>query len=168
MKKIILSTAVLITTVLTVHAQSSSTDSKQLKFSVGVEAGLPLGDFKETHKFGIGGSVQGEYAAAEKVGLTLNAGFLSFTGKSIEGGKYPSASIVPVLAGAKYYFTENVYGQAQAGISFFNNGGGSAFTYTPGIGVKAGENIDILVKYQAATKSGETLSFLGARVAYNF
>jgi Putative MetA-pathway of phenol degradation len=171
MKKIILGTAMLIATVLTVNAQSSS-DPRPLKFSVGLEAGLPVGDFKEGYKFGIGGSIQGEYAAAEKLGLTLNAGFLSFTGKTVEilGENYkaPTQSIVPVLAGAKYYFTEKVYGHAQAGISFFNNDGGSAFTYSPGIGINAGENFDILVKYQAATKSGSTVSFIGARVAYNF
>jgi hypothetical protein len=166
MKKFFLSTAMLIAVVVTVNAQS--TESKTLKFSVGVEAGLPLGDFKEGWKFGIGGSAQGEYAAAEKLGVTLNAGFLSFTGKTIEGDKVPSMSVVPVLAGAKYYFTEKVYGHAQAGISFFNNGGGSAFTYSPGIGIKAGENIDVLVKYQAASKSGSTVSFIGARIAYNF
>ena len=170
MKKILLSTAVLITFVLTVKAQTSS--DRPLKFSIGVEAGLPVGDFKEGYKFGIGGTAQAEYAAAEKLGLTLNAGYLSFSGKSEdilgETFKFPTVSVVPVLAGAKYYFTENVYGHAQAGISFFNNDGGSAFTYSPGIGIKAGEKFDILVKYQAATKSGSTLSFVGARVAYNF
>jgi len=73
-----------------------------------------------------------------------------------------------VLAGAKHYFTDNIYGHAQVGLSFFNHGVGSAFTYCPGVGIKASDNIDVLVKYQAASKSGSTASFLGARVAYTF
>ena len=161
-----------------VNAQDSKSD-KPLKFSVGVEAGLPLGDFKEYAKFGIGGSVQGEYAVMESLGLTLNAGFLSFGGKTVDLGglgsfKYGSTTLIPVLAGAKYYFTEKVYGHAQLGVSFLSykedgeTSSSSAFTYAPGIGVMATENIDILLKYQAATKNGSSLSFLGLRVAYTF
>ena len=163
------------------NAQDSKSD-KHLKFSVGVEAGLPLGDFKEVSKFGIGGSVQGEYAVMESLGLTLNAGFLSFAGKTVDLGgfgsvKYGSTKLIPVLAGAKYYFTEKVYGHAQLGVSFLSykdtgedaeTSSSSAFTYAPGIGVMATENIDILLKYQSATKNGSSLSFLGLRVAYTF
>ena len=161
------------------NAQDSKTD-KPLKFSVGVEAGLPLGDFKEVSKFGIGGSVQGEYAVMESLGLTLNAGFLSFGGKTVDisglgSFKYGTTILIPVLAGAKYHFTEKVYAHAQLGVSFLSykedgepNSSSSAFTYAPGIGVMATDNIDILLKYQAASKSGSTLSFLGLRVAYTF
>lgn len=170
MKKVIFTLAIA-TLGLTAVAQDKGSD-KTLKFSVGVEAGLPLGDFKEIASIGFGGSVQGEYAVAETVGVTLNAGYLTFTGKSVDLGggsvKLPSTSIVPVLAGAKFYFGEKFYGHAQAGMSFFNNGGGSAFTYAPALGVMASENVDISVKYQGASKSGSTTSFIGLRVAYGF
>jgi hypothetical protein len=171
MKKVFLSIAIA-AIAFSANAQDSKSD-QPLKFSVGVEAGLPLGDFKEFSKFGIGGSVQGEYAAAEKVGLTLNAGFLSFSGKTIDGDKFPSTSIVPVLAGAKYYFTDKVYGHAQVGISFMSvkfegvTASASGFTYAPTIGVMPSENIDVSLKYLGISKDGTT-SFLGLRVAYTF
>lgn len=169
MKKVIFSLAIAVVA-LSANAQKES--DKTLKFSVGVEAGLPLGDFKQVASIGIGGSVQGEYAAAETVGITLSAGYLTFSGKTVdEDGisfKYPSTSIIPVLAGAKFYFAEKFYGHAQAGMSFFNNGGGSAFTYAPALGVMPSENIDISLKYQGASKSGSTTSFIGVRVAYSF
>lgn len=172
MKKIILSVAI-IATVITANAQSSKSDGSAIKFSAGLEVGLPVGDFKTISSIGFGASLQGEYAVSEKAGITLSAGYLSFSGKSIDLGglgpvKYPSTSIVPILAGAKIYFSEKVYGHAQVGISIFNNGGGSAFTYAPAIGVMASENIDFSLKYQAATKSGGTISFLGLRAAYTF
>lgn len=170
MKKFFLCAVVLAASVASVSAQSS--DVKKISFSAGVEAALPVGDFKEGYKFGIGGSVQAEYPAADKLGITLNAGYLSFAGKSIEfmGEQYKNEAqgVIPVLAGAKYYFTEKVYGHAQLGLSFFNQGVGSAFTYAPGIGIKASDNIDVLVKYQGASKDGSTASFIGARVAYRF
>lgn len=167
MKRVFLSLAI------AAIAFSANAQSKQFKFSAGVEAGLPLGDFDKTSSIGIGGSAQGEYAVAEKIGVTLSAGYLSFSGKSVDLGygittKWPTASIVPVLAGAKYYITESVYAQAQAGISFFNNDGGSAFTYAPGVGMLVAEKIDISLKYQAATKNSSTVAFLGLRAAYSF
>lgn len=172
MKKIFFSVAI-IAIAFNANAQDSKTEIGSLKFSVGVEAGLPLGDFKEISSFGIGGSLQGEYVVADNFGLTLNAGYLNFIGKTVTitglgSFKYPSTSIVPVLAGAKIYFSEQVYGHAQLGVSFFNNGGGTVFTYAPTLGFMPAENIDLALKYQGASKDGGTLSFLGVRLAYGF
>lgn len=171
MKIFFLCAAVLAASVATVTAQSKNS-VKQPVFSAGLEIGLPAGDFKEAHKLGLGVTIQGEYPAADKVGVTLSAGYLSFAGKTFEfmGDKYKSEAqgVIPVLAGAKYYFTDDIYGHAQIGLSFFNHGVGSAFTYSPGVGIKASDNIDVLVKYQAASKNGSTASFIGARVAYTF
>jgi hypothetical protein len=171
MKKIFLSAAILAASVTAASAQSKKAGTKPV-FSAGVEAALPLGDFKQGYTFGLGATVQGEYPAVDKVGITLSAGYLSFAGKTVEflGEKYKNDAqgVLTVLAGAKYYFTGNVYGHAQIGLSFFNHGVGSAFTYSPGIGIKASDNIDVLVKYQAASKSGSTASFFGTRVAYTF
>jgi len=171
MKKIILSAAILAATSVAVSAQSVKNVKKPI-ISAGAELALPVGDFKEGYKFGLGATVQGAYPATEKLAVTLSAGYLSFTGKTFEwmGQKYKNKAqgVIPVLAGAKYFFTNNIYGHAQAGVSFFNNGVGAAFTWSPGAGIKASENIDVLVKYQSASKDGSTAAFIGARVAYSF
>ncbi|MDN3655775.1 outer membrane beta-barrel protein [Ferruginibacter paludis] len=175
MKKVMLSAVILTLSVLTASAQKESAETNSFKFSVGVEGGLPTGDLKTTSSFGIGGSIQGDYKATESFALTLNAGYLSFSGKTVsllgESIKYPSINIIPVLAGGKYYFTESVYGSAQVGVSFVSMTGessSSAFTYAPGIGYYVSPNFDLLLKYQAASKNGSTLSFIGLRAAYSF
>jgi hypothetical protein len=172
MKRIIVSIAML-TIAFSATAQSDKSSDSPIKFNAGVEVGLPIGDFSDISSIGIGTSAQGEYAASEKLGITLNVGYLTFSGKSVDLGilgsvKLPSTSIVPILAGVKIYFSEKVYGHAQAGISIFNNDLGTAFTYAPSIGVMATEKIDISLKYQAAAIDGATLSFLGLRAAYTF
>lgn len=176
MKKLIFTLAIAAVG-LTAAAQDKASD-KSLKFSVGVEAGLPLGDLKDVSSFGIGGSVMGEYAAAESLGLTLSAGYMTFSGKTIEEDgesfKAPSLNLIPVLVGAKYHFNEKFYGHAQLGMSFASvkvagvSASTSAFTYAPTIGVTPSENIDISLKYQSYTKGGSSTSFLGLRVAYVF
>jgi hypothetical protein len=175
MKKVILSAFILSLAALSANAQKESTEANSFKVSVGVEGGLPTGDLKTTSSFGIGGSIQGDYKATENFALTLTAGYISFSGKSVsllgESIKYPTLNIIPVLVGGKYYFTESVYGSAQVGISFVSATGessSSAFTYAPGIGFYVSPNFDLLLKYQAASKNGSTLSFIGLRAAYNF
>jgi opacity protein-like surface antigen len=182
MKKVLLCAAVMAAGFCATAQESEKT----LKFSAGVEAGLPISsEFKDASSFGIGGSLQGEYAVAEPVGVTLNAGFMSFPGKKVDEGfgitSKVSSTFIPVLAGAKFYFAEKFYAHAQLGITFwkakstitFNeqteseSASTSAFTYAPGIGFKATENFDIELKYQSLSKSG-TSSFIGLRAAYTF
>lgn len=146
----------------TAGAQDKASD-KTLKFSIGGTVGLPIGDFKTLGgSIAFGGDLQGEYAAAETVGLTLSAGYTSF---SYKGGG--STSAIPVLLGGKFYFAEKFYGHAQVGVAFLSNGGGTGFSYAPGIGYQVAENFDVSVKYAAISKGG-TISYIGLRAAYSF
>jgi Outer membrane protein beta-barrel domain len=187
MKKIILSVAV-IALALGANAQKgSSEDEKPLKISVGVEAALPLSDFGKTYSFGVGASAQVDYNVAENLDVTGNIGYISFSGKTVTTPsqtilgitipgtsiKYPALGYIPVLAGAKYHFSDNLYGSAQLGVTIASASGGggssSAFTYAPGIGYKFTENLDALLKYTGYSgKGGGSSSTVGLRVAYTF
>ena len=165
MKKLVFCVAVLAITTLSANAQKESSSSDGFKIGAGATVGLPLGTIKSYTSFVFGVDLQGEYPAAESVGITVSAGYLNFSGKSGAG----STGSIPVLAGAKIKFAEKVYGHAQLGMSFSTqSGGGSAFTYAPSIGYQAAENVDVSVRYQAATKSGSTNSFIGLRVGFTF
>lgn len=144
-------------------------DTSPLKFSLGVEAALPIGDFADVSSFGIGGTVQADYMAAESLALTLNAGYISFSGKTILGQKLDASGFIPVLAGIKYYFTPQLYGSGQLGVTFGDEkGAGSIFTYAPGLGYKFSENFDGLIKYTGYSQSGGSISTVGVRLAYTF
>jgi hypothetical protein len=146
-------------------AQDSET--KKVKFSIGVEAVAPFGDYADFYSFAIGGSVQADYNLFENFDLTLNAGYLHFLGKSGADG----VGLIPVLAGGKYSFTPQLYASAQLGVSFSTeSGGGSNFTYAPGIGYKFSEHVDVLAKYVGiSTKGGGSgINTAGIRLAYTF
>lgn len=157
--------AVLVALTLSVSAQS--TDEKPFKFGAGALIGLPMGDYSDVASLAYGFDVLCEYAVAPEFGVTLSAGYLDWAKKSgFSGAKLGQ---IPVLVGAKYYFTESLYGSAQLGISFFTaSGAGSAFTFAPGVGMKLTDNIDLLLKYQSASKNGGNASFLGLRVGISF
>lgn len=183
MKKLIFSLAVL-TAAIGANAQSgsSSNTDQKLKFSVGLELAAPMGDFKKTNNFGFGFSAQGDYQIDPTLALTLNAGYINFSGKDysivVPGvGTFPvkgsNFGLIPFLGGIKYNFNPQFYGSAQLGASFSaqsGGGGGSIFTYAPGIGYKFTENFDALLKYTGYSSKGvgNTLSTFGLRIAYTF
>ncbi|RCH56695.1 hypothetical protein DJ568_02230 [Mucilaginibacter hurinus] len=154
--------------VLTGAAFSASAQSEGGKFSIGVEAGLPVGDLKTTSSFIIGGSLKYDQPVAESTFVTLSAGYSNIQGKTVGGFKYGNSSAIPVKAGLKYFFSEGFYGEAQAGAAFLSDGAGTAFAYAPGVGYSFGGGVDLGVRYEAWTKSGATLSQIGLRLAYSF
>ena len=164
MKKTILISAFSILA-FSAFAQKSSSSASKLKFSIGVDAGFPVGDYSPYTSFAYGGSAQAEYAFSEKASGTFSVGYLGFSGKngfSVDG-------FIPVLVGGRINFSEKVYGSAQVGLYLSTaSGGGSAFAFAPGVGFKVSENFDILAKYQSATKDGVDVSFVGVRAAYSF
>lgn len=156
---------------------------KKFNFTVGIEGALPVGNyitgvkFSDVTSFGIGGYVQGIYNASENLGITLHTGYTSFSAKEFMGVKGDAVSVVPVLVGIKYGFTENFYGAAQIGASFLSGNGDSetALTYAPGIGYKF-SNFDVSLNYTGRTYKVDVLgskvsvdaSSIGLRFGYTF
>lgn len=171
MKKFLLALVLLSGAAFSSFAQSSSDAGK---FSIGVEAGLPVGDAKEISSFAIGGSLKYDHPIAEGTFVTLSAGYTKFLLKSEFKDAGLSLYGIPVKAGLKYFFAESFYGEAQLGAAFVKasaEGGGSnsttAFAYSPGIGYVLGGGVDLGVRYEAWSKNGTT-SQIAARLAYSF
>ncbi|RVU00186.1 DUF3575 domain-containing protein [Mucilaginibacter limnophilus] len=175
MKKFLLALVVLSGTAYGALAQTSEPG----KFSVGVEAGLPLGDAGDAFNFAIGGSLKYELPVAEQFSVSLSAGYTNLMYKGEvkdaleESGESKSGiGFIPVKAGAKYYFNgsfnEGFFGEAQLGATFSTEeGGGTAFTYAPGVGYSFGNGLETGLRYEAWSNDG-TISQLGLRIAYKF
>ena len=166
-------------------AQTTTTPatSNGVKFSIGVDAGLPSGDIKNAYNWNIGGSVQADIPVANQLFVTVNAGYNSFQGKTIDGIKATSIQLLPVKAGLKFFPVANFYVQGEAGAAFALNKSDvgfdktAAFVYAPQVGYQfqlgGGNYIDAGVRYEASTKFNSTVddskvNFFGLRVAYGF
>ena len=169
MKKTLVALVILTGATFSSFAQSSNDGGK---FSIGLEAGLPIADFNKTHNFAIGGSVKYDQPIAAGTFVTLSAGYSTFRGK--EGIR--SFGFVPLKAGIKYFFVEGFFGEAQIGAAFSTQGGagggnaiggGTAIAYAPGFGYSFNSNIELGVRYEAWYKDG-TISQIGLRLAYKF
>jgi hypothetical protein len=156
---------VLVVVALSVNAQNK--DEKSFKIGAGAMIGLPMGDVADFTTMAYGVDLLGEYSVAPSFALTASLGYLDFAAKSGLSGL--KMGFVPVLVGAKYFFSENIYGSGQIGLSFSTqSGGGNAFTFAPGVGYKVSENFDLMLKYQSASNDGSAISFLGVRAGLTF
>jgi Protein of unknown function (DUF3575) len=97
----------------------------QSRFNAGASfnVGIPTGPFSDLAKTGIGGSAIGEFAFSEKVSVTLSASYQNFPGKgegfAVQGEVYDfSVNAIPVLAGVRYYFSQEFFGTFEAGVNF--------------------------------------------------
>ena len=172
MKKLFLVFAATTITAASVNAQGPTT------FSLGLETALPMGKFNNAgYNFGIGGSLQLDHKISTDAALTLNAGYLNFSNKNTTPYKY-HFSVIPVLAGVKYWFSPKVYGSAQLGAAFNSTKQSNSststlykstgFAYSPGIGFNVSKNLDLLVKYFGNSVNNVAFSSIGARLAYTF
>jgi hypothetical protein len=177
----------------TTTTSTSATTANGVRFSIGVDAGLPTGSLSNGYNWNLGGSVQADIPViSNQLFVTVNAGYNNFFGKDITaanpGGAAatvtePNIELLPVKAGLKFFPVSNFYIQGEAGAAFalnksnvgFTNS--AAFIYAPQIGYQfqlgGGNFIDAGVRYEASTKfvsdvDDSKVNFVGLRVAYGF
>ena len=163
-------------------------NAQQMALGVGGNVFLPMGSFGDVVSMGFGGNAKFEYKLQQGLHLTGAVGYLTFSPKDdIIGWTY---SVIPVLAGAKYYFSKGMpfYGMAEVGINFasvtvkipsysfmgqtFGGGestaSGSEFGFNFGAGYElpVGKSaLDIYAKYQSFESS---VAGINVGVAYKF
>jgi hypothetical protein len=161
---------------------TSTTTNSGVRLSIGVDAGIPVGNFNDTHSWNLGGSVQADIPVMKQLFVTVNAGYDNFFGKSKANSStdYTNIELIPVKAGLKFFPVSNFYIQGEAGASFLTNKAdlgatkSTAFVYAPQVGVllPVGKNfIDAGVRFEsnsAFVDNGSNLNFIGLRLAYAF
>jgi len=165
---------------------TSTTTASGIRYSIGVDGGIPTGKLSDAYNWNLGGSLQVDIPVANKLFVTVNAGYDNIFGKkNLDGSGLDVTNIqlLPVKAGLKYFVVSNFYVQGEAGASFLLNKSklgddkSAAFVYAPQIGYQfqlGGKSyIDAGVRYEASTKYDSNIddskvSFFGLRVAYGF
>jgi hypothetical protein len=170
----------------TTPASASTTSSTGVRFSIGVDAGIPTGTLSNSYNWNLGGSLQADIPVASQLFVTINAGYNNIYGKKNIFGTNLSVTnieLLPVKAGLKFFPVNNFYIQGEAGAGFalnktdlgFNNT--AAFIYAPQIGYQfpiGGQSyIDAGVRYEGSTKfnsniDNSKINFVALRLAYGF
>ena len=140
--------------------------SSKNSFSLGAEFSLPVGIFGDVYSAGIGVSGQGKFTIANNFALTLYAGYINYFLKSTYGSG--NQGYIPLLNGVEFNISPSFFASAQLGYTFYTNGIGGAFTYSPGIGYKISRHFSALLKYVGQIRSAINSSSIGLRTTYTF
>jgi len=155
---------------------STSLFAQKPGISIGGNVYFPVGDWAEFYSIGYGGSVTYEHPLGRNIAGVIYSGYTYFGGET-EGFSW---TMVPLLAGAKFYFTpeQDVYIAGLLGVSFLSaktDRLGVEYTASStefqgninfGYEVKTSENgaVDISAGFVYINE----LSYFGMRLAYIF
>lgn len=176
MKKIIFGSFALFC--LMTATQTNAQSKGRPTLGVGFEVGVPAGDLNATQKIGIGGTAKLALPVAAGTAITLTSGYISFSGDeyTIAGAtiKRPAMNFIPIKVGVRYQFVPNGFylepqlGYTSIGTSNSNTSATGGFTYAANAGFLINNQWDLSARYEAVSRKGNNLPFLGFRLGYNF
>ena len=148
---------------------------------LGVNAGIPVGDFGKLTTFTAGVDVAYLYPLAENFRLGVATGYSHYFGKKTKTdlilvtlkNEVPDVGIIPVAATAEYTFGgSNVFLGVDLGYAFFTkkdfkNENGS-FYYQPKLGYSFDKKHDLYFSYKGFTRNNISAGSINLGYAYNF
>jgi hypothetical protein len=159
------------------YANAQSADKSKLRFGIGLDALLPVGNFTNTANFGLGITPRLQYGIADNLALTFTSGIYHYFTKKLyvtsglgAGSTMENAlDVVPVKFGIKAFVSSNIYLGAEVGAGFeVDNGGGSTkLIASPAIGY-ACKKLDVGLRYENFSGQGYHYGIVGLRLAYGF
>src|SRR5699024_4816039 len=102
---------------------SSFAQTGELDLNLGVDLGLPMGDFGDAANFGFGATAKGLYGISDQGQIELTVGYLSFSGKGVDtpfGSVKTSYGIIPVMLGYRHHF-DQFYVEPQLGLAMVSS-----------------------------------------------
>ncbi len=138
-----------------------SAQSQKVKFSIGPEVSLPT--FSGITSSGSGGGISIDHFFSKKL-----AGFIGISVNHFKGGvadifkndTINGFTVMPILAGAKYFFTDKFYASGSAGIIVGIRNAGNHLALSPGAG--------ILIPVSATSAFDLGVKLIGVPTGYSF
>jgi hypothetical protein len=144
----------------------------------GAELSLPMGEFADDFKKGMGFYIKGLLGVGESGAVSLTTGYSAFKEIADFDETTTTAGIVPVLIGYRHNFN-GFFVEPQLGYALypykhnswedgFYTTTGNAFTWALGAGYMFRNNIEVGARYQSGSSTGITVGVFGLRLGYNF
>lgn len=165
--------------------KAQTTDANKFRLGVGLELGAPTGNAHDISNFELGGTARLQYGLSSNVALMLTSGYYNFFGKTYTSTftdatstttitvKGRSLGMIPVKAGFKAFFAQNLYFSGEAGAGFevhsivADGEKDTKLILSPGVGF-ANKTWDVGVRYENFSGQDNSYGLVGLRVAYGF
>ena len=147
-------------------------------FSLGLHAGIPMGDIKDSSSANYGVDVAYMWPMGEGFKLGIASGYTNYAAKEYDlyvpgfgttKIKGDDAGFIPLAAAARYGLTENFFIAADLGYAFYTGKGDSngGFYYQPKVGYDF-MPFEVFVAYKGISVDGGTFSSVNLGAAYKF
>ena len=143
------------------------------KFKLGVDAGIPLGDIKDSASFNLGVNAAYTWNVGEGFDAGLGVSYNTYFAKEYDlpgGGTFKpdNANFLPIYGTANYGFTENIFVGADLGYAVgLTDGFDGGFYYQPKVAYHFGPS-EVNLGYQGVSKDGYSYSAINLGYAYSF
>lgn len=141
-----------------------------LKFGLGANLGIPIGDLADISSIGAGIDLLGQYGISEQIAITADVGYTSMFGKKVNTIDFPDISIIPIRAGLRFFPSPQFFLGAKAGVGILkskNSDSYSATAYSFGAGYYVNPSFDVSASYDGYSKNG-SLNLINIRLGYTF
>ena len=145
---------------------------------VGADMSLPMGDFANDYKRGLGVYAKAMLGVGQAGAVTFTIGYSGFKEIADFDETTSTAVIVPFLIGYRHnfngFFVEPQLGYAlypykhNSAEDGFYTTTGSAFNWALNAGYMFNNKLEVSARYQTGTSTGITVSVVGFRLGYNF
>nr|WP_294900000.1 hypothetical protein [uncultured Pedobacter sp.] len=109
-----------------------------------------------------------QHDLGERTSLTLTTGYYGFVGKPEVAGTKIGSDLIPLKAGAKFFFGQTFYVQPEVGVGFSTKKDyGTPFIWAPSLGY-ANNKWDIALRYEGFEYNAGSNGMVAVRLAYAF
>lgn len=151
----------------TVNAQETNKDGSRTRLGVGLSLGVPTKDNVADIVIAPDLRLQHDLTGS-RTSLTLTTGYYGFVGKPEVAGVKVGADLIPLKAGAKFFFGNTFYVQPELGVAFATKKDyGTPFVWAPNVGY-ANEKWDIALRYEGFEYENGSNGMVALRAAYSF
>jgi len=153
----------------TSDVKAQTTPAKALRFSIGLEAGVPTGVETDHANWELGGTARLQYGITNNFALTLTSGLYNFFSKDMPGTdtRFPTLNIIPLKLGVKAFVSPNFYLAAEGGAAFIQRNESTKLDLSPGLGW-ANKSWDIGLRYENFSTPKIDYGIVALRLGYGF
>jgi hypothetical protein len=149
-------------------AQAQETNADGSRTRLGIALGLGVPTKSESGDFVIAPDLRLQHDLGARTSLTLTTGYYGFVGKPEIAGEKMGSDLIPLKAGAKFFFGNTFYAQPEVGVAFSTKENyGTPFVWAPSIGY-ANQKWDIALRYEGFEYESGSNGMVALRAAYSF
>jgi hypothetical protein len=172
LKKLMVVACTIAALFFTTQTKAQTTPANAFRFGIGIDAADPTGNARIGTTFILGGTARVQYGVSNNFAITLTSGAYHFFPKinPATNVRYGSYGVIPIKAGIKVFFAQNVYFGAEGGAGIEVTSAGSGPTrliLSPAIGY-ANEHWDFGARYENFSGGQRSYGLVGLRIAYGF